>query len=196
MQHVLTMTMHTANNPFGDVPPAHLLRTFQTLSKETTSHIRDLQTLSFEGVTLTDFEHLENLSTDLHALAQILREVGNRRNPFRTLEKDSDDNRRINWITFYDYQKMFDFYLTVALPQYPAKAFYGWLCHDMIDETYRLLGTGSFLVIMAHEQKLSRKIYDEMINRANTALWKFEAIVDAAAKFECQQFGEVTDESR
>jgi len=134
-------------------------------------------------------EQAESLTRELHALAQVLREVGNRLNPFAILENNVDNGRQIDWMIFHDYQAMFDFYLTVALPKFPHQDFYGWLCHDMIEEAHRLLGVSRFLVIMAPQEKLNPQTYNEMTN--HSALWKFEAMVDAAAEFERQQFDEI-----
>ena len=189
MKQALKMTLQSASNPFGGVPPARLLRTFQALSKDYTSQIQKRYAIPVNDVTIVDLEQLESLISELHALTQVFREVGNRLNPFQ----NEDDHKPIDWITFHDYQEMVDFYLNVALPELPCQDFYGWLCHDMIEQAHQLSGMSHYLLIMARQQKLDQKTYDEMAN--HTALWKFEALADAAAEFERQQFGELECDS-
>lgn len=184
------MTMQTARNPFAGVPPTQLLRTFQQIAKDYTRKISGLYDIPFENVTFAYLETLEKLTGDLTALSQVLLDVGNRLNPFATLEYDSGKRLPINWISFTDYQQTYDFYLTNALPNFPHKDFYGWLCHDIIQQTYRLNSISGLLMVDAKLKKSSHNTHSEMTNQAHKLLWHIKAIVDAVTEYERQQFGE------
>lgn len=184
------MTMQTARNPLADVPPTQLLRTFQQIAKDYTRKISEIYYIPFADVTLKHLEVLETLSFNLDALSRVFREVGNRLNPFPTLGTDRSDNNPLEWISFNDYLQTYDFYLNIALPQSPLEDLYMRLCHDVIDQTYRLRGKSIFLMVLAKQNKLTQKIHQEITYLVNMNLWKIEAMIDAAANYEEQQFGE------
>ena len=188
------------NTVFPAIAPTKLLREFQSIVPSASLLIEDnlqqfYDTIASDSpITRAHQQQLDTVKTEAFALIAITDAVtnyGKKVNPFKSIKPSRRDlaiSDRLQQLSEYD--EIFSLYLNFELPSRTGESFFSSLRGDIKGTLSHAMITSSLALALLADENPDRKTLHEVAEGNLLVFKRFRPMIDAAAEFERQQFGE------